>query len=111
MYYRSRTDKVGVMARLDARLELRLDRETHERLLRRAAVDHLTVAQLVRKAIARELAEDESSWREEAVERALLLQLPVPDDPAELARELSDSHQVPALPGPSSAGGTTRRRA
>ena len=76
------------MARLDARLELRLDKRTLERLERRAATDSITVAQLVRQAIARELAGDDRDWRIHALEKGLSLQVPVPDDPAELAREL-----------------------
>jgi hypothetical protein len=77
------------MARLDTRLELRLDKQTFERLELRAAADHVTVAQLVRDAIARELQGGDQSWRTQALERGLKLQVPVPDDPAELARELA----------------------
>ena len=61
--------KRGAVAKLDARLELRLDKRTFERLERRAAAGGLSVAQLVRHAIARELADDESSWREQVLER------------------------------------------
>ncbi|MBN1629574.1 MAG: ribbon-helix-helix protein, CopG family [Thermoleophilia bacterium] len=76
------------MAKLDARLELRLDKRTLERLERRAAADHLSVAQMVRRAIARELDADDVPCRERALERGLSLSVPVPDDPQELAREL-----------------------
>ena len=78
------------MARLDTRLELRLDKGTFERLERRAAADHTTVAQLVRQAIARELqgGGGDAGWRAQALERGLRLDLPVPHDPADLAREL-----------------------
>jgi hypothetical protein len=81
------------VGRLDARLELRLDRQMYERLERRATADHVTVAQLVRQAIARELAGDERSWREQALERGLSLQVPVPDDPADLVRELEVGYE------------------
>lgn len=76
------------MAKLDARLELRLDKRMYERLERRAAEGRLSVAELVRQAIARELGGDERSWRAEAVERGLGLSVPVPQDPADLVREL-----------------------
>ncbi len=76
------------MAKLDARLELRLDKRTFEKLERRAATDHVSVAQLVRQAITRELAGNDRDWRMQALEKGLGLQVPVPDDPAELAREL-----------------------
>ncbi len=76
------------MAKLDARLELRLDKHTFERLERRAAEGHLSVAQVVRQAIARELESDESCGRVQALERGLSLTVPVPLDPAELARDL-----------------------
>lgn len=76
------------MAKLDARLELRLDKRMYERLERRAAEGRLSVAELVRQAIARELGGDERSWRAQAVERGLGLSVPVPQDPADLVREL-----------------------
>lgn len=84
------------MAKLDARLELRLDKATFERLERRAATGHVSVAQLVRRAIARELEDGDESWREDAVERGLSLDVPVPADPATLVRELDSRYE--ALP-------------
>ena len=81
------------MARLDTRLELRLDKPTFERLERRAAADHVTVAQFVRRAISRELAGDDRDWRLQTLEKGLSLQVPVPDDPAELARELDARYE------------------
>jgi hypothetical protein len=77
------------MSKLDSRLELRLDKRMYERLERRAAMGHLSVAEVVRQAIARELADDERSWREHALEKGLSLEVPAPDDPAELVRELA----------------------
>jgi hypothetical protein len=76
------------VAKLDSRLELRLDKQTYERLERRAAEGRMSVAEVVRQAIARELAGEERSWRTEAVERGLGLSVPVPPDPADLVREL-----------------------
>jgi hypothetical protein len=63
------------VAKLDARLELRLDKQTYVELERRAAVSHVTVAQLVRQAIAQ--------------------------DPAELARELNATYDLPTNSGTS----------
>jgi len=84
------------VAKLDARLELRLDKRMYERLERRAAEGRLSVAELVRQAIARELGGDEPSWRAEAVERGLGLSAPVPQDPADLVRELDASYEAPS---------------
>ena len=89
------------MGKLDARLELRLDRHTLERLERRAAVDHLSVAQMVRRAIARELDGYDAPWRERALERGLALSVPVPADPQELVRELDARHDMLAASWPS----------
>ena len=83
------------MAKLDARLELRLDKQTYERLERRAAMNRVSVAQLVREAIAHELAGDDRSWRGQALERALRLEFSVPQDPAELVRQLDAAYDTP----------------
>jgi len=86
-------------------LELRLDKVTFERLERRAAADHTTVAQLVREAIARELqGGGDERWRAQALERGLSLAVPVPQDPADLVRELDAGYEtevgaLPASPG------------
>jgi hypothetical protein len=82
------------VAKLDARLELRLDKRTYECLERRAAEGSLSVAEVVRQAIARELGGDERSWRTQAVERGLGLDVPVPKDPADLARELDAVYEA-----------------
>lgn len=82
------------MAKLDTRLELRLDKRTYEQLERRAVVGHLSVAQLVRQAIAHELADDERPWREQLLERGLSLGVPVPEDPAGLAHELDAGYET-----------------
>jgi hypothetical protein len=94
------------VAKLDARLELRLDKTTFEKLERRAAAGHVSVAQLVRRAIARELEGGEESWRAAALERGLSLDMPVPSDPAALVRELdtryetgSSTVQIPPVAG------------
>jgi hypothetical protein len=83
------------VARLEARLELRVDKRTYQRLERRAAAERVSVAEIVRNAIDRELSGDERSWRVQAVERAGTMCAPVPDDPAELARELDAATEVP----------------
>ena len=81
------------MARLDTRLELRLDKQTFERLELRAAADHVSVAQLVREAIARELQGGDRDWRTRALERGLSLAVPVPQDPADLVQQLDARYQ------------------
>ena len=83
------------MGKLDTRLELRIDKPTYEQLERRAAAEHVSVAEIVRKAIKRELASDDRSWRIEAVERAIALNVPVPDDPAVLSQELDAAYDDP----------------
>jgi hypothetical protein len=91
------------MARLDSRLELRLDKQMYEQLERTAAAGRLSVAELVRKAIARELAGDERSWRQQALERGLSLDMPVPEDPADLVRELDARYDSDAGVSPAPA--------
>jgi hypothetical protein len=99
------------VAKLDARLELRLDRQTYEQLERRAVEGHLTVAQLVRQAIAQELAGDDRSWRERALDKALDLEVPVPQEPAELVRQLDAGYETPEPPVvPTSAAPPRRDR-
>jgi len=91
------------VAKLDARLELRLDKRTYERLERVAAAGNLSVAELVRKAIVRELAGEERSWREQVLERGLNLEVPVPQNPADLVRELDASYETEAAISPEPA--------
>jgi hypothetical protein len=93
------------MAKLDARLELRLDKLTLERLERRATAGHLSVAEMVRRAIARELDGDEVPSRQRALERGLALAVPVPADPQELVRELDARYD----PGSAAWFGPDRR--
>jgi hypothetical protein len=62
-------------------------------------VRRVTVAQLVRQAIKRELGGRSRSWREQALEEAIALDLPVPEDPAKLARELDKAYEAPAAGG------------
>lgn len=99
------------MARLDARLELRLDKYTYERLERRAAADHVTVAHLVRDAIARELADDDRCWREQLLEKGLGLRVPVPDDPAALVRDLDAHYEILENPAVCSSSASAGNRA
>lgn len=100
------------MARLDGRLELRLDKRTLERLERRAAAEHLSVAQVVRRSIARELDGVDVSWRTAALERGLALSVPVPADPRELVRELAARYDLtPTVPASSSPPSAELREA
>ena len=82
------------MTELDTRLELQLDKHTYERVERRAAEGRISVAEIVRQAIARELGGDGQSWRAQAVERGLGLSVPVPQDPVHLARELDAVYEA-----------------
>jgi hypothetical protein len=82
------------MAKLDTRLELRVDKRTYEQLERKARAERVSVAEVVRSAIARELGGDERSWRAQALERGLGLSVPVPEEPAELARELDARYDI-----------------
>jgi hypothetical protein len=99
-----------LLAKLDSRLELRLDKATFEELERQAAAGHVSVAQLVRRAIARELAGGEDSWRAQVLERGLSLDVPVPSDPSALVRELDSLYGTEAAtpvstpPGPCMPG-------
>ncbi|OFW58536.1 MAG: hypothetical protein A2133_03225 [Actinobacteria bacterium RBG_16_64_13] len=92
------------MARLDARLELRLDKQTYERLERHAAKGNLSVAELVRQVIAHELAGDDRSWRIQVLEQGLSLDVPIPPDPGDLVRELDAGFETP-LPAAARGGG------
>ena len=96
------------MARLDTRLELRLDSATYERLERRAAVQNTSVAHLVRQAIRHELADDDRDARSDLLERGLSLLVPVPADPEELVRELDSGFDLP--PDGSTGGRSARGR-
>lgn len=80
------------MGTLDARLELRVDTRTIQRLEQRAAARHTTVAQIVRECIHNLLDEEEHDWRVAAVARAVEIQTPVPSDPDELARLLDETY-------------------
>ncbi len=88
------------MARLDARLELRLNKRTYERLEQRAAAQHTSVAEVVRQAIESELAGDEGWGRRQLLEKGISLNVPVPDDPSELTRELAAGYGVEAADAP-----------
>jgi hypothetical protein len=97
MYYQGCTTKAEGMARLDARLELRLDRHTFEQLEIRAAAAETSVAEVVRRAVARELAADDVSWRLDALRRAFALEIPVPVDPDQLCDELGQVFERPGV--------------
>jgi hypothetical protein len=76
------------MARLDARVEVRVDTITLQRLESRAAIERRSVAQVIREALARYLAEPTPATRRAKLEAAFALEVPVPADPQELKREM-----------------------
>lgn len=88
------------MAKLDARLELRLNKRTYERLEQRAAAEHTSVAAVVRRAIESELVGDEGWGRRHLLEKGISLNVPVPDDPSQLTRELAAGCDVEAADAP-----------
>lgn len=73
------------------RLQILLDEERHERLLRASRERRQSVGAVVRDAIDRALPGDEDRRRRAG--RAILAAEPmdVPDDPAELRRELDEA--------------------
>ena len=89
------------MARLDARMEIRLDSETLGRLEVTAKQRGVSVAALAREAIGRLL--EEGGMRREVtdLEEALALETPVPIEPQELARELEKRYECHSGASPS----------
>jgi predicted transcriptional regulator len=82
------------MARLDARVEVRVDTITLQRLESRAAIERRSVAQVIREALARYLDEKTPATRRAALEAAFAAigpGLPVPDDPQELKRQMREA--------------------
>ncbi len=82
------------MARLDARMEIRLDSETLDRLEVTAKQRGISVAALAREAISRLLEEGGIRREMTDLEEALGLETPVPMDPQELARELEKRYEL-----------------
>ena len=76
------------MGTLDARLEVRVDSETLSRLEQKAVCDGLSVAQAVRAAVNRYLADAECGARLASLQKAFDLGGPVPADPARLKQEI-----------------------
>ncbi|MHB1242142.1 MAG: antitoxin [Gaiellaceae bacterium] len=76
---------------LTRRLQILLDDERHERLLRASRERRQSVGALVREAIDRALPPGDEERRRAA--RAILEapRMPVPDDPLELKREIAEA--------------------
>lgn len=72
------------MGKLDARLEVRIDRPTLNRLERLAAHEQTTLAALVREVLQRFVDTSTPPSRAEAMERAFQIGGPVPADPGQL---------------------------
>jgi hypothetical protein len=73
---------------LDARLEVRVDNETLSRLEQKAVRDGLSLAQAVRAAVNRYLADADRDTRLASLHNAFALGGPVPADPARLKQEI-----------------------
>ena len=87
------------MARLDARVEVRVDTLTLQRLESRAAIEHRTVAQVIREALARYLDEKTPATRRAKLEAAFRdrPRSPLPDDPRELKRQMREADDAEML--------------
>jgi DNA-binding MurR/RpiR family transcriptional regulator len=78
------------MPHLAHRLQILLDDERHRRITELATEQGVSVAAVVREAIDRGLA-DPAARRRAAAQRVLdAPDMPVPDDPADLRRELDE---------------------
>jgi hypothetical protein len=88
------------VGRLDARLEIRVDKQMLYQLERRAEAQSETVASLVRQALEVYLASGVRASASDSLEAAISLCTPVPPDPAVLVRRLERTHEVQPHPGP-----------
>lgn len=77
---------------LDHRLQILLDEPRYQKLSRHARRRHTSVAAVIREAI--DALDDDEQRRREAALEAILNgpQIEVPDDPADLRRELDEMH-------------------
>ena len=95
------------MGTLNARLEVRVDNETLSRLEQKAVRDGLSLAQAVRAAVNRYLADAECRTRLVSLQKAFDLGGPVSADPARLKQEIVAERFEDAQPepgGPATAG-------
>jgi len=86
------------MAKLDARLEVRVDSHLMGSLERRAVLERVSVAELVRRAIREYVAVDPVEERLATLDRAFRAGLDVPPDPRELKRQLVESRYEKTAP-------------
>src|SRR5687768_8014555 len=77
------------------RLEVRLDKERKRRLHELAERRHASAAEVIRELIDRAYDEVDRERRYRAWERLCSLELPVPDDPEDLRREILSAHDIP----------------
>lgn len=84
------------MRRLDHRVHLLLDERRHRKIAIEAKRRNVSVAEVIRDAIDRMPASDDV--RRTAIEFILAAPpMPVPDDPADIRRELDAEHERRAL--------------
>lgn len=73
------------------RLQLLLDEDQHRRLTEEAERRHVSVAAVIRDAIDRALTDARVARRRAAIDKILAAEpMPVPDDPADLKREIME---------------------
>jgi hypothetical protein len=81
------------MYMLTHRLQILLDERQYQRLARHAEEQRTSVAAVIRSAIDQAMGGDLQARRREALEALLAAEpMPVPDDWADLRRELDDAH-------------------
>ena len=83
--------EVDAVSRAEVRLELVFDRWTYKRLEERAAEKKVSLSQLVRRVLVRELDHDDDSAVEQGLKTRSGPIFPVPEDLGELALELDPS--------------------
>jgi hypothetical protein len=80
------------MCMLTHRLQLLLDDERHRRLTEEAERRHTSVAAVIRDAIDKALPDARAARRRAAIDAILASEpVPVPDDPADLEREIEET--------------------
>lgn len=82
------------MHMLDRRVHLLLDEERYRKLAKLAKREKLSIGALIREAVDRIPSVEEIERREEAIRAILSAEpMPVPDDPADLKREIDEMHE------------------
>ena len=78
---------------LDRRIQLLLDEVRYQKIAREAAQRGVSVAGVIREAIDQFQTEEELERRRQAIREILAAEpMPVPDDPADLKREIEEMH-------------------